>query len=412
MNATSTPWIEPISPPEAGVTPELLVARAREMVPYLRSKAADIEQARRLPEDVERRLREAGFYRILQPRVLGGYEMPFDTFIDVMLELFRGDGASGWVTCFMAAHVMWVMGLGAQAQRDIFGADGDVRAIIPSAPTGKAVIVDGGYRITGRWDYGSGMSAGNWFVALAVVQHDPMPEQPDIVMFVTPMANAEAEDNWHVLGLRGTGSVSGKVKDLWVPATHCTSFTDMMYAFSAPGYGVHENPFYRAPLIPVLWMQLAIAITGMTRGLIDLFVEDTSRKPSSFAPFGPLREDKKVQLALGSALADHALALAALRQLSAHQRERTLRIAQGHAVHWDEVQADHALVCRLGRVCVSAAETLFQMAGSSLPIQSDSAFQRFYRDIKVASTHRALGFERAAENSGMAAYGLTPASRN
>lgn len=401
-----------IDPPEVGLTPVALIERAREMVPYLREKAAEIEAARCIPPEVDRRLQEAGFYRMLQPRAAGGYEFDFETFVEVMLELFRGDGAAGWVASFMAAHILWITALDRCAQREIFGVDGDVRVVVPAAPTGTAIPVEDGYRISGRWDYCSGMSVGNWLVALAIVQRDPPPAVPEIIMFATACANMTVEDNWHVLGLRGSGSVSGKAHDLFVPTHLCASFTDMVYEFSAPGYGVHENPFYRAPIIPVLWMQLATAMVGMTRGLIDIFIREVSTRPSTFAPYGPLRDDKKVQLALGDAIADHGIARAVLRQLSVNQSVRIAKAAAGRPIPWPEVQCDHVLVCRLARLCVDAADTLFHMSGSSVPIRSDSAFQRFYRDIKVASTHRALGYERAAENAGMSAFGLEPATKN
>ena len=401
-----------IAPPEPGLTEAAIIERARQLVPYLRDKSAEIEQARCVPPDVDLRLRQAGFYRLLQPRSTGGYEFSFDTFIATMLELFRGDGSAGWVASFMAAHILWITSLEESAQREIFGSDGDVRTVVPAAPTGKALPVEGGYRITGRWDYCSGMSVGNWLVALAVVERDPKPAMPEIIMFTTPSGNLVTEDNWHVLGLRGSGSVSAKGENLFVPSNYCASFPGMVYDFKAPGYGVYANPFYRAPLVPVLWMQLAVAIIGMTRGLIDVFVKEIANKPGSYPPFAPLKDDKKVQLALGAAIADHGIALAALRQMSVNQTARIAQAAAGETPPWSEVQADHVLACRISRLCVEAADGLFQMAGSSLPIRSDSAFQRFYRDIKVASTHRALGFERAAENAGMAAFGLAPATRN
>lgn len=402
-----------ISPPEPDLSASEIIERARRMVPYLRDKAPQLEAARCVTADVHGELQQAGFYRMLQPRRCGGYEFEFETFTEVMLELFRGDGSAGWVASFIAAHILWITALDEQAQREIFGTDGDVRVAVPAAPTGKAIRVEGGYRITGRWDYCSGMSVGNWMVGVAIVQGDPTSSgPPEIITFATPSATMQPEDNWHVLGLRATGSVSATATNLYVPANYCTSYPSLMFDFAAPGYGVHENPFYRAPLVPVLWMQLAIAVVGMTQGLIEVFVQETSTKASSFAPFGPLREDKKVQLALGQAIADHAVSRAALRQMGANQADRIRRVAASEAVPWNHVQADHVLVCKIARLCVNAADTLFQMAGSSLPIKSDSAFQRFYRDIKVASTHRALGFERAAENAGMWAFGLTPATKN
>lgn len=265
--------------------------------------------------------------------------------------------------------------------------------------------------ISGRWDWCSGFSACNWFIAVAIVQRDPMPQEPETIIFTVPCDSMRVEDNWHVLGLQGTGSVAAHAPDIFVPLRYTAPFPALMFEFAAPGYGVLENPFYRAPLVPILWLEAAIAMVGMLRGLIDLFVRDVAAKPGHFPPFAPLREDKKVQGALGRAVADHDVAKAALRQLVVNQNSRIERTARGERLRWADVQVDHVMVCRISRLCVEAADTLFHIAGSSLPIRLDSAFGRFYRDIKAASAHRALGFERAAENSGMAEFGLAPATR-
>jgi 3-hydroxy-9,10-secoandrosta-1,3,5(10)-triene-9,17-dione monooxygenase len=400
-----------IASPEPDLAPAELVARARRLVPYLRDKGSEIEAARQIPFEVDHRLREDGFYRMLQPRRYGGYESDLDSFTDAMLEIFRGDGATGWVTVFVAAHILWICALEERAQREILGHDGDVRTVVTAGPTGKATPRDGGYVISGRWDWCSGFSACNWFIAVAIVQRDPMPQEPETIIFTVPCDSMRVEDNWHVLGLQGTGSVAAHAPDIFVPLRYTAPFPALMFEFAAPGYGVLENPFYRAPLVPILWLEAAIAMVGMLRGLIDLFVRDVAAKPGHFPPFAPLREDKKVQGALGRAVADHDVAKAALRQLVVNQNSRIERTARGERLRWADVQVDHVMVCRISRLCVEAADTLFHIAGSSLPIRSDSAFGRFYRDIKAASAHRALGFERAAENSGMAEFGLAPATR-
>jgi 3-hydroxy-9,10-secoandrosta-1,3,5(10)-triene-9,17-dione monooxygenase len=405
------PKIDPIVPPEPGLTPAELVARARRLVPYLRDQAAEIESQRQLPFEVDRRLREAGFYRMLQPRRCGGYECDLDSFTEAMLEIFRGDGATGWVAVFVAAHILWIGALDEEAQREIFGRDGDVRTCVTAGPTGTAVPTEGGYVISGRWDWCSGMSVCNWFIAVAVVAREPASAQPETIIFTVPTDSMRIEDNWHVLGLLGTGSVAAHAPEILVPQRYTAPFPALMFEFTAPGYGVHENPFYRAPLVPILWLEAAIAMVGMLRGMIDVFVRDVAAKPSHFPPFAPLRDDKKVQGALGRAIADHDVARAAVRQLVVNQNSRIARTARGQRVEWPDVQADHAMVCRISRLCVEAAEALFQIAGSSIPIRWDSAFGRFYRDLKTASAHRALGFERAAENAGMAAFGLEPATR-
>jgi 3-hydroxy-9,10-secoandrosta-1,3,5(10)-triene-9,17-dione monooxygenase len=409
MSTTSSPSI---LAPDPDMTPEQLVERARQLVPYLRERAADIERAGSIPPDVDDAMQAAGLYRVLQPRRTGGYEFDLGTFVDAMLEAFRGDGSAGWVACFTAAHVLWVTALDESAQREVFGVDGDVRTVVPAAPTGVAVPVDGGYRVTGRWDYSSGFAVSNWFMSLAIVEAAPSNGPPEIIVFATPSSSMSAEDNWRVLGLQGSGSVSVSAQDVFVPANYCYSFVDMLFGFQAPGYGSHDNPFFRAPVVPILWLQLAVAMVGMTRGLLDVFIDETSRKSAPFPPFGPLLDDKKVQLALGDALANHGVAMAALRQLVANHAARVRAVDRGETIHWQDVQADHLIVTKLARLCVGAADGLFQVAGSSMPIKVESAFRRFYVDLKVASTHRALSFERASENSAMMAFGLSPATNH
>jgi 3-hydroxy-9,10-secoandrosta-1,3,5(10)-triene-9,17-dione monooxygenase len=402
--------------PEPDLTPDELVARARQLVPFLRERAGDIERSGSITPEVDEALRRAGLYRVLQPRCAGGYEFDVATFVDAMLEVFRGDGSAGWVACFMAAHILWVTALDPDAQREVFGADGDVRTVVPAAPTGVANPVEGGYRVTGRWDYSSGFAVSNWFMSLAVVDRaTPGPSAdapPEIIVFAAPSASLVADDNWRVMGLQGSGSVSASASDVFVPASHCYPFVDMLFGFQAPGYGSHDNALYRAPVLPILWMQLAIAMVGITQGLLDVFIDDTSRKAAAFPPFGPLLDDKKVQLALGEALADHGVATAALRQLVVNHAERVRLVACGATIEWLDIQQDHLLVTKLARLCIEAADALFQVAGSTMPIKLDSAFRRFYVDLKVASTHRALSFERASENGAMIAFGLTPATNH
>ena len=109
-----------IAPPEPDLTPAVIIEQARQLVSYLREKSAEIENARCIPPQVDQKLREAGFYRMLQPKRVGGYEFDLDTFIDTMLELYRADGATGWVACFIArAHSLGLRAKRGSSTRDL-----------------------------------------------------------------------------------------------------------------------------------------------------------------------------------------------------------------------------------------------------------------------------------------------------
>jgi 3-hydroxy-9,10-secoandrosta-1,3,5(10)-triene-9,17-dione monooxygenase len=119
-----------IAPPEPGLTSAEMVRRARDLMPYLRERSAAMEQERRISDEVNERLCALGIYRILQPRRFGGYEFGLRTFADVMVELTRADGSTGWVSCFTTAHCWWAAQLPEQGQIELFGDDGDLRAPI------------------------------------------------------------------------------------------------------------------------------------------------------------------------------------------------------------------------------------------------------------------------------------------
>ena len=155
--------------PEPKLDTETIIARSREMIPVLRKRAEEEERQRELSRETIQDFLDAGFYRILQPRRFGGYEMGLRTFCDVMINISRGCGSSGWVLCLTAAHTFHMAAFPEAGQVEMYGDDGDFRAPLIFAPQGKAIPVEGGYRITGRWNYNSGGEHSTWLAISALV---------------------------------------------------------------------------------------------------------------------------------------------------------------------------------------------------------------------------------------------------
>jgi 3-hydroxy-9,10-secoandrosta-1,3,5(10)-triene-9,17-dione monooxygenase len=152
----ATTRTQAIPVPEPGLTQEEVVQRARDMIPILRERQEECERIGRLPDETSRAFVEAGFYRILQPRRFGGYEFDLPTFTRVAIALARGCPASGWTFTLTAGHAHMLAALWSEeGQIDIYGADGEVRMPGRFRP-GTATPVDGGYRVSGTWDYVSG----------------------------------------------------------------------------------------------------------------------------------------------------------------------------------------------------------------------------------------------------------------
>ena len=156
--------------PEPALTPEELVERARALVPRIRSEQDAAEERGYYSEELHREFQRAGFYRICQPRRFGGYEFSLTTFLRTMVAVSSGDPGSGWCLTLGASHALVVASFfGEEAQAEAFGPDGDFRAPHPVAPLGEAERVEGGWRVSGKAIYASGIPYATWALCNALV---------------------------------------------------------------------------------------------------------------------------------------------------------------------------------------------------------------------------------------------------
>src|ERR671934_1488814 len=243
MSTTST---HPIPVPEPELTAPEMVERARAMIPALRERQEECERLGRLPDETSRDFVEAGFYRILQPRRFGGYEFALPIFTRVAIELSRGCPASGWTYTLTAGHAHMLAALWPEeGQIDIYGEDGEVRMPGRLRP-GTAVEVDGGYRVSGTWDYVSGCDSATHLVLGFTFGDDVSAgELATDFIGVVDYDDCEIIDNWDVLGLRGTGSKRVVVEDVFVPKHRTIDSIFRPEDPPAPGRTVHDAPIYR-----------------------------------------------------------------------------------------------------------------------------------------------------------------------
>src|SRR4051795_4826229 len=135
---------------------EQVIAGVRDLLPVLRERAQDTEDARRVPEESVKALQETGFFKLLQPKLHGGFETDPVTFYTAVKLIASACGSTGWVASVLGVHP-WHVGLFAdQAQQDVWSEDRDTRISSSYAPVGRAKPVDGGFRFSGRWSFSSG----------------------------------------------------------------------------------------------------------------------------------------------------------------------------------------------------------------------------------------------------------------
>ena len=218
---------------------EDLLARAQALIPVLRERAPRAEQLRRLPDETIADLHASGLFRMLQPARVGGSELPYRALFELTAVIGQGCGSTAWVLGNLAAH-HWLLGMWhPEAQDEIWGQSPD--SLISSAlafARGRAQRAQGGYRLSGRWPFSSGVDPSTWNMFGAVVS-DEETGQSEHRMFLVPVSDYSVVDTWQVIGLAGTGSKDVELADVFVPA-YRTLATERIKG--GPNRGSELNP--------------------------------------------------------------------------------------------------------------------------------------------------------------------------
>jgi indole-3-acetate monooxygenase len=247
------------SPETAG-----LIDAARALGPSIRAQRDDIEDSRQLSDSLVTAMVDAGLFRMYVPRALGRLEVDPVTFNCVVEELARIDGAAGWNLVVGAVYGAFGAFLREDVAREIFGGPNGTIVAGPLNPGGRAIAVDGGFQVTGRWVFGSGIKHATWIIGNCIVFDGDQkrmgqggtPESP-IVIF--PVSQCAIHDAWRVSGLRGTGSHDYSVEDLFVPKEHS------LIAFTARPY--QPGTLSACPFITIFGASIAAPALGMARRL-------------------------------------------------------------------------------------------------------------------------------------------------
>ena len=245
-----------------------LVARAQALAPKLRDRAVAAEQLRRLPDQTVADIIAAGFTRIVQPSRYGGFEMGWDDLCVVSMELARGCGSQAWVANIYGEHNFLVGLFDDQAQQDVWGDTPDAlvsSALIPVADLVKRQA--DGYVLNGRWPFLSGIDHSNWTILGGLVPRDA--DTPEHHFFLVPAADREIIDDWHTMGMAGTGSKSIQLDNVFVPA-HRALANRLVVSGTTPGAAINPAPVFRMPLIGFSLLALA-SVVGMAECMVEEF---------------------------------------------------------------------------------------------------------------------------------------------
>jgi 3-hydroxy-9,10-secoandrosta-1,3,5(10)-triene-9,17-dione monooxygenase len=376
-------------------------ARARKLIPTLSGRANRTEQQRRLPDETIADLHESGLLRILQPRAVGGAELPYECLVRVTATLARGCGSTAWVYANLANHHFMLALWPAEAQQEIWGASAD--ALIGSAlifPPGRATAVPGGYRLSGRWKFSSGIDACAWTMVGGIASADG--ELPDYRVFVLPAGDYRVIDTWHAAGLRGTGSNDIEAADVFVPE-YRTLPVRLMKGCAAPGAALNPSALYRLPVFDMFPYVVAAVALGIAEGAVECFTDETRHRVTSYSTT-LLADHATTQVRLGEA----AAAVNAAERLLVGNCGEAMAIAErGEVPSVGEkirLRRDGAYAARL---CTRAVDVLFEVGGAEY-LYEDKPMQRFFRDIHAAQSHYSLAWDVASAVTGKYMLGIAP----
>ena len=381
---------------------EELVARAEALIPVLRERAPRAEQLRRLPDETIADLHASGLFRMLQPARVGGSELPFRAICELTAVIGQGCGSTAWVLANLAAH-HWLLGMWhPEAQEEIWGESPD--SLISSAlifARGRAHRVPGGYRLSGRWPFSSGIDPSTWnMFGGIVVDEEAGLNEPR--MFLVPARDYSVIDTWQVIGLSGTGSKDAEVTDVFVPA-YRTLATERIKGGPNRGSELNPGTLYKLPAVSLFAFVLGGVSLGIARGAIQHFTETTRSRLSAYtgrniADFTNIQ----VHLAEASALADAAEAIM-LRGC-----DEATQITEAGVVPSLQQRAryrrDGAFAAGL---CTKAVDLLFAATGGAA-VYERNPIQRAFRDVHAANAHYALNWDVNGAVYGRVALGLPP----
>ena len=385
----------PAEPDTPDAQVEIQLGRVRELAPLIAAAAGEIERSQRIPADLLDALHAAGFYRLFIPRRFGGAEVHPLAFMRTVQAIARADASVAWNIGQNAVCAVVAAYLEPEVAQSVFG---DARAVLawgPAAGPARAVACDGGFRVTGRWSFASGMRHATWLgPQCPVFEADGAPYRPGEEqwrkrVFLIPASAARVEDAWDVIGLRGTASDAFALDDLFVPAAYSVHR-------ESPAGNREPGWLYCFSIHNLFSCGFAAVALGVAQAMLEAFIELASHKVAR-GMNAALRQNAVVQAGVARALARLESAEAYLMHsvgeiCSAVEATRTVTLAQRMQIRLCSTHAIHA--------AREAGDFAYEAAGATA-VFSSQPFERRFRDLHTICQQlqgRAAHFETVGQH--------------
>jgi 3-hydroxy-9,10-secoandrosta-1,3,5(10)-triene-9,17-dione monooxygenase len=374
---------------------EELLRRAQALVPVLQARAATAEEMRRCPDETIQDYLDHELLRISQPARYGGFEHGYDVLCEVSQTLARGCGSQAWVHMVLADNILKLASYSAQAQADVWGRDTTAKLSNCVTPVGKGRSVDGGVIWSGRHTFSSGVDHAQWVMAAGVIDHGDRKQACSVLV---PRSDLTILDDWHVIGLAGTGSKTFVIEDKFVPA-HRILDKKASDEGNAPGAHLYAAPVFHMPRGGPSSASFCAVAVGVAEGMLTAYYDYTRPRKSRGEPWA---EMAGVQITAATAACEIE---AAARMYLGALREAMGVLERKEPFTKHRQFAGKRNMAYAAQLAIAAVQRLYNDAGGRV-LFTDNELQRKFRDAHAAAAHHSLHWHTAAEDFGRHVLGV------
>ncbi len=380
-----------------GPTREVLIERARAMVPVLLERAPKCEEMRRAPDETIEDFKRAGFFKIGLPKKFGGYEMDYDVLCEVIMEVAHGCGSSAWNLAVLGEHNYTLTNSSAEVLDDLWADDPDVLISSGNDPEAELMPVEGGYLFNARLKFSSGCDHAGWWICRGVEKDTGRPRG-----VIVPKEQARIiDDSWHVAGLAGSGSKDVEFKNVFIPTKHLRS--PPLGPEWGGNFAAVQNPAtYRLSQQSTKPFTLTSVSVGIAGGVLKAFIEQMKERHSRFG--NSVADFQSMQLRVAESAAEYH---AARKIVLSDLQESLVVLRDAEDIPEEMHHRNRRDMAYCPRLAQASVDRLFYATGAG-GLFLEGNLQRQFRDVHAAGAQVFLNWDINATVYGRALFGLEP----
>ncbi|MEB3103657.1 hypothetical protein [Ferviditalea candida] len=373
--------------------------RCKGLSPNIRSRSKLADELRSQPPETIKEIIQSGLVRMLVPERWGGHELSWKTLAATTIEVAKAEPSAGWCYALLLLHSWMTAFMPDQAQADVWrdNPDACIASSLNPSPDMQVNRVEGGYVLSGKWGFSSGIEHSDWALILVPLPQSGNEQEKAVYYFLVPKSDMLVHDTWHVIGMRGTGSNMFELKDVFVPSHRTMELEPWNLYGISPGMQLNTAPLYRIQLSAVMPATLLSVILGSTLGAYELWRDTviSKNKTRTGVRVAELTHQQIRMAKIATKIeAAHALLMKSLEI-----------VESGRVLDYSERVRLRCNYAYSAQLCSEAMESIFLNSGAAASAESN-LLQQFWRDIHAGAQHMAFNFDGLGEIFGKLELGL------